>query len=157
MPDQNPAANPIQTTWTTALDAAREVLRGVGGNTLPAQRGVIRQHVETAARAAFANAGAQVKSVRANITWGEGNPTVELEVVGMDRQRYTAAGPTVAPRAETNKAFVAPHGREVLLDTASAPLFDPSKTDVPPARVIPTAGAATLDDIFGEDDAKDLA
>lgn len=92
MPNQSPV-DPIIASWTAANDAARDALRGVGGSTPLAQRAAIRQRIEGAAWAVFEKAGAPIKSLRANITWGEGNPTVELEVISMDRKRYS--GPTL--------------------------------------------------------------
>src|SRR5688572_8997262 len=86
-----PEPDLVKANWSAALDAAREALRGVGGNTPLAERHAARGKAAKAAAAVFEKAKAGVKSVRANIKWGVGNPEVTLEVVTMGRQRYDQA------------------------------------------------------------------
>lgn len=117
--------DPVQATWSAALAAANETLRGIGGKTPPAQRGTYRERARVAAKAVFDKANAGVKSVRVDIAWGD-KPNIELEVVTLDGRRYPVEQLPVVeqPKSPEPATLSAPPVRAVLLPPTVEPTVE---------------------------------
>lgn len=83
-----PEQDLVLENWNAAVDAARDAVKSAGINPPLAKQHALRALAETAARAVFAKAKADVKTVRATIAWGTSPLDVKLEVITAGRQRY---------------------------------------------------------------------
>lgn len=92
--------------WNAAVDAARDAVKSAGINPPLAKQHALRALAETAARAVFAGAKADVKTVRATIAWGKSPLDVQLEVITTGRQRYPRdAASAVKPEPPLTEGF----------------------------------------------------
>lgn len=129
MPEMTPEMS-LADAWPVAYQAAVAQLQGLGPNEPPAKRPAVRASVAKAAAASFTSSGIKFARVSAGITWGRERPTVTLELITIDGQRYGGAAaidPRLSPatisttQAPTVSAEIATGGVRAFIASLTPP------------------------------------
>lgn len=147
MPETTPEKS-IADAWPGAYQAAVAKLHGLGPNEPVKSRLAIRVRTASAAALRFSEAGVPFARVAATITWGRDRPTVTLELITMDGQRYEG-GAAIDPRMSPTMAdLTAPTGPSSVIAASGARDFVASLS-------VPVDNEASFfADVLAEDDAR---